>query len=233
MALAYLVGGIAMAVSSSGAPLLGVRDPGTSALRRAREVLPSAGGGDVPGWLGGVVAAELSLALARHLVEDAHVQVGHGRARSGSGTGIDTATASGSEGGTSSSPKSLRPTVARRLDARSGSPHSGHASRYAAARMKRSRQGGQQRRVIGSPRVLSRQPTPASRTDPVHHWIVQARVSGLEIHPVAPPTEHPQDVSALTAILTASIGDSRGREFFGRRDQRSASRRRDERCAGH
>src|SRR5581483_421791 len=81
-------------------------------------------------------------------VRDAYVAVAHGRVRSGPGTGIDTATASGSDGGTSSSPKSLKPTVARRLDARSGSPHSGQASRYAAARMKRSRQVGQQRRVM-------------------------------------------------------------------------------------
>ena len=101
-------------------PLLGVRDPLTSARCCAREALPPACGCDRPRVLGGVVAAQLSLALARHLAKDAHVQIAHGRARSGSGTGIDAATACGSEGETSLSRNNPNPTVPCRLEAPSG-----------------------------------------------------------------------------------------------------------------
>jgi hypothetical protein len=143
------VAGIPTTVRSSVATSLGVRDLGTSARCRAHQVFPSACGRDVCGVLGDVVVLELLLGLARHLAEDAHVQVTHGRRRSGSGTGIDTATACGGEWGTSSSLKILNPTVPRRLDARGGSPHWGHAPRYAAAAgVKRSWQFGQQRWVM-------------------------------------------------------------------------------------
>jgi hypothetical protein len=143
---------MAMTVRSPVASLLGVRDPRTRALCRAHEVVPSACGRGVLFVVENVVVLEFALGLARDLAEDAYVQVAHGRARAGSGTWIDTATACGSEWGRSSSLKSLNPTVSCRLDARGGSPQSGHAPRCAAAAgVKRSRQFGQQRWVIADP----------------------------------------------------------------------------------
>ena len=97
------------------APLLGIRDPRTGARGPAREVFPPAGGRGVPDVVGCVVPFERALALARHLAEDAHVAVAHGRARSGSGTGTDTATAWGSSCGRSSGPNRSKPKLLSEL----------------------------------------------------------------------------------------------------------------------
>lgn len=162
-----------LTVRLSVAPLLGVRDLPSRALCRAYEVVPSAGKGGVLCVVEGVVVVEFALGLACHLAEDAYVRVAHGRGPLRSGTRIDTATACGSGWGMSSSVKTLNPTVSCRLEARGGSPQSGHAPRCAAAAgVKRSRQGGQQRWITGSPRVLSGQAAPALGADPVHHRVV-------------------------------------------------------------
>jgi hypothetical protein len=89
---------IALAVRSSVAPLLGVRDARTRALCRACEVVPSACGRGVPCGLDGGVVLEFALGLARHLAKGCYVAVAQGRVGSGSGTWIDSATTSGSEG---------------------------------------------------------------------------------------------------------------------------------------
>jgi len=93
------------------------------------------------------------------------------------------------------------------------SPHSGQAVMYAAAAgVKRSRQRGQQRRIIGSQRVLSGQAVPTCWADAVHHGVVGAFVIELEVDPVAPESGHPQNVPALgTGICPAWIRLSRGR----------------------
>ncbi|HET6869862.1 MAG TPA: hypothetical protein VFH80_28375 [Solirubrobacteraceae bacterium] len=97
--------------------LLGGRDLTTHAIDRVFEVIPTAGGRGVPCGLKGVVVVELALGLARHVAQDAHVAVGHALPPPRSGTGIDTATACSGDGGTSSSLKTLNPSVPSRLDA--------------------------------------------------------------------------------------------------------------------
>jgi hypothetical protein len=79
-----------MTVSSSAAPLLGVRDPRTSALSHALEVFPC--GRDVLRMVDRVVAFEISLALTCQLPKEADVRVGHDRP-SGPGNVIETAVA--------------------------------------------------------------------------------------------------------------------------------------------
>lgn len=120
-------------------------------------------------------------------VEDADVCVGHDRA-SGSGNVIEPAVAWGNSSGTSSGPTRRKPSVPSRLVIGSGErQHSGQAVMYAAtAGLKRSRQGGQQRRVMGSQLVLSGQAVPTPWADAVHHGVVGEFVIELEIHPVAP-----------------------------------------------
>ncbi len=65
-----LVGGIALTLSALAAPLLGVRDPRSGAGCRSSEPLPPTRGHDIVDF-DSVVAAELSLALARYLAQDA------------------------------------------------------------------------------------------------------------------------------------------------------------------
>src|SRR5205823_8912962 len=106
-----------------------------------------------------------------------------------------------------------------------GLPHAGQAVRWAAAAgVKRIRQLVQQTCVMADPfrrrarafvrragqsSVLAWQAASARWAVTVHHRIVQLRVASVEVHPVAPAAEDPQDVSALTAIFTPAIDDCR------------------------
>jgi hypothetical protein len=80
------------------------------------------------------VIVELALSLLGEQPKDAEVHVGHDRPPRGSGTGIKTAVASGSSCGMSARTNSLNPTTPSAPAMGSGgSPHSGQATRYAAA----------------------------------------------------------------------------------------------------
>lgn len=183
-------------------------------------MLPSAPSFRFTCAVGGVMVVELESSLPGDAPENADVCVGHDPPAPGSGIGIETSTASGSAWGASSSRNRPYPTAPVSL-ARDcgGSPHTGQAIRNAdAAGVKRIRQLGQQAWVMSDPfgreelalvrsdrqsrSALAGQFASAPRAGTVHHRIVQCGVTGLEIHPVAPPAEHPQDISAFTAILT-------------------------------
>jgi len=187
-------------------------------------VPPATCGHGFSGVIGRVVIVELALTFLRHEPKDAEMPVGHDRPPPGSGIGIETATASGSERGTSTSLNRRKPIARSRPATGCGTfPHCGQAARYAAAAgVKRSRQSGQQMWVIAdpvsldasrpihhrlsSPAVLSGQSAPARPADTIHHRIIQPRVTWLEVHPVAPTAEHPQDVPAPAAILSSPTG---------------------------
>jgi hypothetical protein len=100
----------------------------------------------------GVVAVELALSLRGDHPKDAQVEVGHDRSAPGSGIEIETASASGSSWGPSSRTKSLNPTTpSAPAIGCVGRPHSGQATRYAAAEGKRNRQLLQPTWVITDP----------------------------------------------------------------------------------
>jgi hypothetical protein len=93
--------------------------------------------------IGRVLIVELPLSLLRDEPKNAaDMPIGHDRPPPGSGIGIETATASGSECGTSSGLNRRKPSdPSRPGSVWGGSPHSGHAARYAAAAgVKRRRQ---------------------------------------------------------------------------------------------
>lgn len=99
-----------------------------------------------------LVVNEFSLGFVREQAEKPNVGVGHGR-EPGSDGGIEMAAAWGRSTGRSSGPMRRKPNVLSRLViCCGGSPHSGQATRYAAAAgVKRSRQRGQQAWVITDP----------------------------------------------------------------------------------
>jgi len=96
------------------------------------------------------VVVELSLSVACHDAQNPDVAVAHEGLASGAGDGIAIATASGTTSATSSGVKRRKPIIRSALGlGSSGSPHCGQALRYAvAARVKRSRQFGQQAWVM-------------------------------------------------------------------------------------
>ncbi len=188
-------------------------------------------------WFGSRIAADAAVGAQ---LAFRHVCVGHDPPAPGSGIGIETSTASGSAWGASSGRNRRYPTPPLSpASVCGGSPHIGQAVRNAdAAGVNRIRQPGQHAWVMSDPvgaeelasaqrgrqsrSALARQFASATWAGTVHHRIVECRVTGLEIHPVAPPAEYPQDVSAFTVILTTSIDDSLDRARFGRRNQGSA-----------
>ena len=175
-------------------------------------------GSRLTGVIGAVVIFEVLLSFLRHEPQDAQMAVGHGRPLGASAMGIETATASGSDGGASSGLNSRNPTAScRPAIGCGGLPHWGQATRCPPdAGVKRSRHSGQQTWVIADPLstdsgrsfvagrslrpVLSRQATPAGGASPIHHRVIQPRIPHLEVHPVAPAAEHPQDVTALAPV---------------------------------
>jgi hypothetical protein len=64
----------------------------------------------------------------------------------------------------------------------------------------------------------------ALRAGTVHYGVVQPGVAELEVHPVAPATEHPQNVSAFALI---------DRPLISRLGERGGLSRGDHCAAGH
>jgi len=131
----------------------GFRDATSGQNGDPLEVPAAAGGCGFSTVIGRVVIVELPLSLLRHEPKKADMPIGHDRPPPGSGIGIETATASGSGCGTSSSLNRRKPSApSRPASVWSGQPHSGQATRCAAAAgVKRSRQSGQQTWVIADP----------------------------------------------------------------------------------
>ena len=153
---------------------------------RLFELLPAAGGRGIAGVVGGVVIVELAFSLPGEQPKDAQVYVGHDRVPAGS-TGIETATASGSSWGGSSETMSLNPTTPSAPTGCGGRPHSGQATRYAAAPgLNRNRHLVQPMWVIATPFGRSPGAAPprrrtAAATEEQTLVVVEPR-SGVEPH---------------------------------------------------
>ena len=119
------------APSRLASPRFGRGDARPGSRRRSFEVVPPRGRSGVRHGVGSAVVVELALPVAGYDPKNADVSIAHDRGPRGSGRGTACATLRISWG---------------------GSPHLGHATMdAAAARVKRSRQRGQQARVMNDP----------------------------------------------------------------------------------